>query len=243
MQSVRINPPARPEGPVLLKIVRSLTTAALLIYTSWFPAQATQQDDLEHAREAAHNQQYGESFKTLKHLAACQHCPTAECLVGLMYQHGAGVKRNPHRAAAYYKKSALNGFADAQYRLGHMYLTGQDIQRDAAQAERWLTKAADQGVAAAQTHLGKAYLDGNVLKKDELKARRYLYLARDQGVEDAQKLLERIPGYDQAADKVETTSQRAAQGYGQGLGHLEQSWQGYGDLVQSVESVAKSASQ
>jgi hypothetical protein len=228
---------------VLLKIVRSLTAAALLIFSSWSPARATEQDDLEHAREAAHNQQYGESFKTLKHLAACQHCTTAECLVGLMYQRGTGVKKNPHKAAAYYKKSARKGFPDAQYRLGSMYLAGKDIQKDATQAERWLTKAAEQGVAEAQTHLGKAYLDGNVLKKDEQKARRYLYLARDQGAEDAQKLLDRIPGADQALDKAEITGHQAAQSYGRGLGYVEQSWQGYGDLVQSVESVAKSASQ
>jgi uncharacterized protein len=227
---------------VFLKSVRILTTSAILITVGTLPALASDVDELEHAREAAHQQQFRKSFTTLKTLAGRGHAQ-AQCLLGVMYQQGKGVRPCQQTAMRYYRMSAQKGFADAQNRLGHMYLNGNGIAKDATMAEHWITQAADHGLAEAQLFLGKAYLRGDgLLGKDETKARRYLLLARDQGVDEARNSLNEIPGYDKLASTVRTDSSQAGANYGQGLSNLEQSWQGYGDLVKSMESAAQAGS-
>jgi TPR repeat protein len=232
-----------PEGSLLLKFVRILTTSAILVILGSSPARATDVDELEHASAAAHQQQFHKSFKTLKNLACRGHCCQAQCLVGLMYERGTGVHKNTRRAVQWYRKSAQKGFADAQNRLGRMYFNGSGIAQDMALAEHWLTQAANQGVAEAQLHLGKAYLHGQGLARDEAKARRFLYLARDQGMDEARSLLNEIPGYQEVARTVQTDTRRAGADYGRGLGNIEQSWEGYGDLVKSMQGAASGSSQ
>lgn len=186
-----------------------------------------------------------ESFATLSALAKRGH-PAAQCLVGLCYQTGRGVKKDCHQAASWYEKSAKQGFGDAQTRLGKMYLSGNEIEKDATKAERWLGKAAHKGIADAQYNLGKLYINENnlyngTINKRMLQARRMVLLARDQGVEDTEKLLDRIPGWDKTADTIKQKYHQSTSSYSQGVGNIETSWEGYGDMVKSMRELDNGA--
>jgi uncharacterized protein len=47
--------------------------------------------------------------------------PAAQFNLGLMYEKGQGVTRDTTRAALWYRKSADQGFAEAQNNLGRLY--------------------------------------------------------------------------------------------------------------------------
>jgi hypothetical protein len=53
------------------------------------------------------------------------------------------------RSAHWYKRAALKGAPEAQYRLGRMYLNGDDVPQDYRAAREWIQLAADQGYAPA----------------------------------------------------------------------------------------------
>jgi uncharacterized protein len=74
-----------------------------------------------------------------------------------MYDFGDGVPQNYEQAAAWYRKAAEQGLADAQNNLGSMYAKGQGVPQDYEQSIAWYRKAADQGLAAAQYNLGFRY--------------------------------------------------------------------------------------
>ncbi|MBS1953196.1 MAG: sel1 repeat family protein [Cyanobacteria bacterium SZAS-4] len=210
-------------------------------------AFATDNEELEKARASMKCGHCEESFKTLNKLAQRGH-PAAQCLLGLCYQTGRGVSKDTHQAAQWYEKSAKQGFADAQSRLGHMYLNGNEIEKDATKAEHWLAKAAHQGVAEAQYNLGKMYIQDNnfynkTVTKRMLQGRRLILLARDQGVEDTEKLLDRIPGYDKTASAIKDKYHGATSGFSQGVGNIETSWEGYGEMVKSMRNLDAGATQ
>lgn len=224
----------------------ALTTLFLAISCAT-KAFATDTEELEKARTSMKCGHCEESFKTLNKLAQRGH-PAAQCLVGLCYQTGRGVKKDSHQAALWYEKSAKKGFADAQSRLGHMYLSGNEIEKDVVKAEHWLGKAANQGVAEAQYNLGKMYIEDNNLynktvTKRMLQGRRLILLARDQGVEDTERLLERIPGYDKTASAIKEKYHGSTTNFSQGVGNIETSWEGYGEMVKSMRNLDAGATQ
>jgi len=66
-------------------------------------------------------------------------------------------KRLYIEAFPYFKKSAEQGHAEAQFNLGFMYEKGQGVDQDKKQAAYWYRKAAEQGLAEAQCNLGVMY--------------------------------------------------------------------------------------
>ena len=71
-----------------------------------------------------------------------------------MYFEGRGVSQDDAQAAAWYRKAAEQGYAEAQSNLGEMYVKGQGVPQDYEQAVAWTRKAAEQGNAGGQTNLG-----------------------------------------------------------------------------------------
>src|ERR1035438_3990603 len=71
---------------------------------------------------------------------------------------------------AWYRKSADQGDALAQFDIGSMYRHGEGVPKDAAQAAAWYRKAADQGYAFAQSNLGVMYGQGDGVPKDDAQA-------------------------------------------------------------------------
>lgn len=84
-------------------------------------------------------------------------------------------------AAAWYRKAAEQGDADAQYNLGNLYAQGQGVAQDDAQAVAWYRKAANQGYAKAQSNLGVMYAEGRGVARDDVEAYRWFSIAGAKG--------------------------------------------------------------
>ena len=77
--------------------------------------------------------------------SAKQDYPTAQCLVGIIYDCDFGDRE---KATEWYEKAALNGDMCAQHNLGFMYLNGDSFTeegKDLQLAYKWLKFAAEQG--------------------------------------------------------------------------------------------------
>jgi TPR repeat protein len=110
----------------------------------------------------------------------------AQYNLGIMYQRGEGVQQVFKQAAAWYRKTADQGLADAQCSLGIMYDEGQGVQQDFKQAVSWYRKAAEQGDAAAQYLLGSMYDKGQGVQQDYKQAALWFQKAAEQGYATAQ---------------------------------------------------------
>lgn len=70
-------------------------------------------------------------------------------LLGDCYEQGLGVKKDINTAEAYYRRAAVSGNCEAQYKLGVLYRN----RRDYYPAKEWLKKAADAGYRPAIDYL------------------------------------------------------------------------------------------
>ena len=70
--------------------------------------------------------------------------------IGLAYENGDGVEFSYSKAFHYFKKSADQGLAEAQYKVGYCYEKGLGMLfSDIENALIWYKKSADQGYVAA----------------------------------------------------------------------------------------------
>jgi hypothetical protein len=74
--------------------------------------------------------------------------------LGLIYSKGQGVPQDYKEAVKWYRLSAEQGVAQAQYKLGWMYSNGLGVPQDYKEAVKWYRLSAEQGVAQAQYNLG-----------------------------------------------------------------------------------------
>lgn len=91
--------------------------------------------------------------------AAEQGDARAQCRLGLLYEQGKGVKRDPAEAATWYRKAAEQGDARAQNNLAALHLKGEGVDKDRDAALTWLRLAAAQGHAAAMENLNRLGAD------------------------------------------------------------------------------------
>lgn len=113
----------------------------------------------------------------------------AQLNLGAAYDHGMGVPRDINKAIEWYKKSADQGLAEAQFNLAHI-LVAEDIS--AVGAAEYMLKAAEQGMIDAQYLMGVTYAEGIGVEPDEEKAKLWLKRAVAQGQKDAAKYLKKM---------------------------------------------------
>jgi TPR repeat protein len=94
-----------------------------------------------------------------------------------MYEDAEGVPRDYAEAVKWYRLSADQGLADAQYKLGVMYVNGRGVPKDYSEAARLYHLAADQGNGNGQLALGSAYAAGKGVPKDYAQAYFWFTLA------------------------------------------------------------------
>ncbi len=109
----------------------------------------------------------------------------AEFRVGVQYELGARVKKDPAQAAAWYGKAAENGDIRAQHSLGVLYEFGNGVRADYATAAQWYRKAAEKGFAPAQFSLGLCYVHGKGVPHDYHQALAWYESAAQQRNADA----------------------------------------------------------
>jgi hypothetical protein len=80
--------------------------------------------------------------------------------LGLIYDLGFGVPRNPAVALRWYLEAAADGLADAQFNVGVMFDAGTGVPRDPAVAATWYARSAANGNARARYNLAMLYENG-----------------------------------------------------------------------------------
>ena len=118
--------------------------------------------------------------------AAEQGYAKAQFGLGICYDFGKGVEKNPTEAVKWYRKAAEQGYAQAQCNLGGCYANGNGVEKNLNEAVKWYRKAAEQGDAKAQYNLGTCYDFGNGVEKNLNEAVKWYRKAAEQGYALAQ---------------------------------------------------------
>lgn len=117
----------------------------------------------------------------------------AQYNIAMMYANGEAVNVDYQQAVYWFRKSASQQFAPAQYRLGELYFFGMGgLPEDTKTAGRLFKAAAEQGDPDAQVNLALLLGTEQVFPLDTDKALRYLVLADQGGHESARHYLEQL---------------------------------------------------
>ncbi|MFK8068799.1 MAG: SPOR domain-containing protein [Gammaproteobacteria bacterium] len=139
----------------------------------------------EEGKEAYYSQDYEKAFSILEPMAAKGHAK-AQITLGIMYDFGHGVEKDPVKAISWYEKAAAQGNSSVQHDLGVKYFKGQGVEQDYDKASAWWRMAADNGVAVSQYNLGIMYARGLGIEKDSAQAVNWYSKAASQGHPHAQ---------------------------------------------------------
>ena len=102
-------------------------------------------------------------------------------LIKIFIKDGLAEIKGLSQAFYWYKKSAEQGYADAQYDLGWMYYNGDGTVIHKKQAFYWYKKSAKQGYAKAQYNLGLMYYNGEGTLTDKKQAASWMKKAKKNG--------------------------------------------------------------
>ena len=88
---------------------------------------------------------------------------------------------SPEGSLEILRKDAVQGDAEAQYKLGSMYDEGEGVAADSTEAVKWYRKAAEQGHANAQWQLGYKYEHGSGVALDDAESIKWFRKASERG--------------------------------------------------------------
>jgi TPR repeat protein len=112
--------------------------------------------------------------------------PEAQNRLGQHWINGEqGLARNPLEAAAWFRRAAEQGLAEAQFNLTLFLLNGEGAPPDLPQAAAWCRRAAEQGLTNAQDLLGLMYARGDGVVKDPVEALAWFQVAAHYGHKEA----------------------------------------------------------
>jgi TPR repeat protein len=118
------------------------------------------------------------------------------------------VPKDDAEATRWWRASAKQGFAHAEYNLGVRYAKGLTVPQDFATARELWLKAARQGDRDAQANLGVMYFRGDGVARDNVRAYAWLSLALPKFSEKDHR--EKIAGNPDLAARSMTAEQVAA---------------------------------
>jgi hypothetical protein len=100
---------------------------------------------------------YWNKVPAARAVLACRLAVSANPNARNMYQFARALAKSKEfsEAAGWYKKSASEGYVQAQYSLGDAYEFGEGVQVNYILAQNWYKKAADQGYTHAADRLNK----------------------------------------------------------------------------------------
>lgn len=131
----------------------------------------------------------------------------AQYNLGILYQKGLGVEKNPKTAFIWYKRASANGHTDAMYNLGIMYNKGRVIYRSPKDAIKWWKKSAELGNAEAQFNVAVEYFYGRNIGKDIPKALMWWKKSANQGNQSSRAALYKV--YSEGLYGIEKNQQEA----------------------------------
>ena len=106
----------------------------------------------------------------------------AQNQIGLCYDAGDGIAKDPKQAFMWYSKAAAQNNSFGLYNVGVCYYYGKGVALDYAQAALWFRKSADLGLPNAQYNLGLCYLNGQGVAQNQAEGLRWFKKASDQGL-------------------------------------------------------------
>ncbi|MCU7800131.1 MAG: SEL1-like repeat protein [gamma proteobacterium symbiont of Lucinoma myriamae] len=115
--------------------------------------------------------------------------PAAQYSIGLLYDQGKGVIKDPKQALKYLQLAAKQGLPAAQYYLGVKYSAGLDVTKDPHKARQLLIQAAQQDHLQAQFHVATLYARGEGGPQDQHQATYWFNKASENGYGPAQHSL------------------------------------------------------
>jgi TPR repeat protein len=121
--------------------------------------------------------------------AAEQGVAQAQYSLGLCYESGRGVAKDPAQAIRWFRQAAEQGYDEAEYTLGCCYNGDDGFPKDPSVAVKWWEKAAAQGYADAQYCLGLSYSIGEGVSKNPAEAVKWWSKAAEQDQADAEYFL------------------------------------------------------
>jgi len=158
-------------------------TATALIIAAGLARTATA-GPLEDGLVAVEHRDYATAIRLWGPLAELGNAD-AQYNLGIAYEYGHGVTRDPAAAAGWFRKAANHGLAAAQLSLGVLYENGIGVPQDFASAVSWYRMAAEQGNTAAQLNLGVMYENGWGVAQNYVIAHVWFSLAAAAGDGDA----------------------------------------------------------
>ncbi len=94
----------------------------------------------------------------------------AQNLMGVFYQNGWTVARNPEQAAALYRAAGEQGLARALHNLGRLYRSGLGVPHDDSLAAVLWKRAGHMGFVKSQAALGALYHAGAGVEQNMFRA-------------------------------------------------------------------------
>jgi TPR repeat protein len=122
-------------------------------------------------------------LETLLALAGQGH-PVAQFNLGVKYDFGQGVDKDPAQAIRWYRLAAAQGHGGAQFNLGGMYFEGLGVKRDLLRATMWFTLSAEAGVSGAAKN--RAILARAMSPEQQAQARTMALECRQRAFKDCE---------------------------------------------------------
>lgn len=94
----------------------------------------------------------------------------AQYALGIIHLNGLAGPPSPDLAATWLRKSAEQGYLQAQTELARMYREGDGVAQDFGAMARWYGLAAEQGDVGAQLFLADSYAYGYGVEVDHVRA-------------------------------------------------------------------------
>lgn len=156
--------------------------------------------DYEVGKQAYLDEDYALALKILRPLAE-EGDSQAQVTLGIMYDFGRGVAKDPVKATELYIQAAEQGIPVAQHDVGVKYFQGQGVKQDYLKAAYWWEKSADAGLVDSQFNLGLLYYRGIGLEINYQKASTLFILAAEQDHPHAQYGLAVMYAFGQGLDQ------------------------------------------
>lgn len=99
--------------------------------------------------------------------------------IGLCYWYGCIVPLNFKKAIKYYRASAVEKYASAEWCLFVCYRDGTVVHVNKAIAKEWLKKAARHGNSKAQLTIARYYYEGELFHRNRKSAKRWFVRASE----------------------------------------------------------------
>lgn len=106
-------------------------------------------------------------------------------VLGSLYLHGWGTKKNEELALENYKMAAALGDETAMNQIGLVFLEGEQVENSHEQAFYWFSEASKKGSDVGMYNLAYCYKNGVGVKQDEEVAAEWYKKAADLGYADA----------------------------------------------------------